>query len=307
MSADLIVPRLQEGELARSAIGRFRVFNDLPSYPAAVKCLRSHAGATDDSMSVAEALAWTIGMPLRMLASAHTMLPYTAHVAANPLAEKRCQWPTSTLRRLGLALPRARAYFCRSCVATDLVDGYSYWRREHQLPGAYVCGQHGEPLMRTPDLSAFDDQTSEAIASAELEPLAADSETQKSDAAARFQLFARAFLDRSSPLDQATYTAAVLRRGAERGFVTRPGVKCERISELVSTTFPAGWLLDVLPGIESISRGDLFAPIDYAMKRTGHAATAGHCAALALLYRSPAEFFNAMAAERPAVESTSSN
>ena len=62
--------------------------------------------------------------------------------------------------------------------------------------------------------------------------------------------------------------------------------------------------MDVFPGMEGVSRGELFAPIDYAMKRTGHAATAGHCAALALLYRSPAEFFEAMAAERSTVNGT---
>lgn len=86
--------------------------------------------------------------------------------------------------------------------------------------------------------------------------------------------------------------------------MTRPRVKCRRISELVSSTFPAGWVMDVFPGMEGVSRGELFAPIDYAMKRTGHAATAGHCAALALLYRSPAEFFEAMAAERSTVNGT---
>ena len=302
--AALIVPRLQDGELARGAIGRLRVFNDLPSYAVAVKCIRLKAGVEDESLSVPEALASVMGTSLQALTTQYTMLPYAAHAAVDGASRTQCPWPSPTLRRLGLALPRAHAYFCRSCVASDLVAGYSYWRREHQLPGAYVCQLHGEPLLRTPDLSAFDDQPSEAMANAELEPLATDPETSESDAVARFQLFAEVFLRRSSPIDKATYAAAVMRRGAEHGFVTRPGIKCRRISELVSSNFPPGWLLDVFPGIAGVSPGELFAPIDYVLKPTGYAATAGHCAALALLYRSPAEFFEAMAAERSTVNGT---
>ena len=297
----MIVPRLQDGELARGAIGRLRVFNDLPSYAVAVKCIRLKAGVEDESLSVPEALASVMGTSLQALTTQYTMLPYTAHVAVDGASRTPCPWPSPTLRRLGLALPRAHAYFCRSCVAADLVAGYSYWRREHQLPGAYVCQLHGEPLLRTPDLSAFDDQPSEAMANAELEPLATDPETLESDAVARFQLFAEVFLRRSSPIDEATYAAAVMRRGAEHGFVTRPRIKCRRISELVSSNFPPGWLLDVFPGIAGVSPGELFAPIDYVLKPTGYAATAGHCAALAIMYRSPSEFFEALAAEHPAL------
>lgn len=294
------MPRLQDGELARGAIGRFRVFNDLPSYAVAVKCIRVQAGAKDESLSVPEALAAVMGTSLQALTTQYTMLPYTAHVAIDGEPMTQCPWPSPTLRR-GLALPRANAYFCQSCVAADLVAGYSYWRREHQLPGVFVCQLHGEPLLRTPDLSAFDDQPSEAMANAELEPLATDPETLESGAVARFQSFAEVFLRRSSPLDKAPYVAAVMRRGAEHGFVTRPRIKCRRISELVSSRFPPRWLLDVFPGIAGVSPGGLFAPIDYVLKPTGHAATAGHCAALAIMYRSPSEFFEALAAEHPAL------
>src|SRR5205814_3898108 len=206
--AALIVPRLQEGELARGAIGRLRVFNDLPSYAVAVKCIRLKAGVEDESLSVPEALASVMGTSLQALTTQYTMLPYTAHVAVDGASRTQCPWPSPTLRRLGLALPRAHAYFCRSCVAADLVAGYSYWRREHQLPGAYVCQMHGEPLLRTPDLSAFDDQPVEAMANAELEPLASDPETLESGAVARFQLFAEVLLRRSSPIDEATYVGA---------------------------------------------------------------------------------------------------
>ena len=297
----MILPRLQDGELARGAIGRLRTFNELPSYAAGVKCIRLQAGTDDESLSVLEALALVMGMSLQALTTQYTMLPYTAHVAIVDASKTECPWSSPTLRRLGLALPRGNAYFCRSCVAADLVGGFSYWRREHQLPGAYICRLHEEPLLRTLDLSALDDQPYESMATAALDPLATDPETLESDAVARFQSFAEAFLTRAHPIDEAQYVAAVLRRGAEYGFVTRPRIKCQRISELVSRNFPAQWLLDIFPGIEGVAPGELFAPIDYVLKATGYAATAGHCAALAIMYRSPSEFFEALAAEHPAV------
>jgi hypothetical protein len=89
-SAALTVPQLQDGELARSAIGGFRVFNDLPSYFAAVECLRLNAGAADESLSVPEALASATGMSLHALTTAigGANINYPEHTSASTMANR---------------------------------------------------------------------------------------------------------------------------------------------------------------------------------------------------------------------------
>lgn len=296
----MIRPRIQDGELARGAIGRYKVFNELPSYAVAVGCIRLHAAVENKSLTVSEALALGCGVSLRDLIARNTMLPYTAHVSSGDVATPNCAWPSGTLRRLGLALPRSHAYLCRSCVANDLADGYSYWRRDHQLPGAYVCQRHKEPLLRMPDLSALDDQPSESLEDAEVDPLANSTEVLESEAVVRFQRFSMAFLGRAQPIDAKQYSETVIRRGTAHGFVTRPRVKCQRISEFATRLFPPQWLYDVFPGIVNSTPGELFPPIDYALKPTGHAVTAGHCVALAIMYDSPADFFDDLEGRLPA-------
>jgi hypothetical protein len=47
---------------------------------------------------------------------------------------------------------RARMPFCScpECVRVDIeAYGYAYWHRRHQLPGVFVCPNHGSPILRS--------------------------------------------------------------------------------------------------------------------------------------------------------------
>lgn len=55
--------------------------------------------------------------------------------------------------RAGACLPLA---YCPRCARHDLeLTGFSYWRRTHQLPGVFICEQHGDPLLRASRLEGF--------------------------------------------------------------------------------------------------------------------------------------------------------
>lgn len=50
---------------------------------------------------------------------------------------------------------RKGAYFCPACVNDDCQDGFSYWRRTHQLPGIDWCIKHQAPLLMAQSIDAF--------------------------------------------------------------------------------------------------------------------------------------------------------
>lgn len=91
--------------------------------------------------------------------SGHTILPVflpfqNPWVAQMALATMRGPSTSSLKYRLGLLTSHFRAHFplkaCPECISQDRTRyGIAYWHRSHQLPGAWVCIQHGQLLQES--------------------------------------------------------------------------------------------------------------------------------------------------------------
>ncbi len=149
--------RIQDGELVRGYFARLGRVNDGTTNFQLGARLRRSVGLDDRDASTAlvELIGRANQRSVSDLVSRHSMVPFIFHTARHKAGDKSCAWSDRILRIYGLLHPARWAMLCETCVKSDLERGYSYWRRDHQLPGVTTCGLHGRSLMRVDDVEAF--------------------------------------------------------------------------------------------------------------------------------------------------------
>jgi hypothetical protein len=92
-------------------------------------------------------LAALSGMPRTDYVRHHTMLPVIAVVEGQgPTSPFGAEKPSRVIRS-GATLHARRVHLCRKCVQEDLSSRpYSWFRRNHNLPGIEMCPRHACPL-----------------------------------------------------------------------------------------------------------------------------------------------------------------
>jgi len=164
MPFHLNVPRPNPDELFYSVVGRFAHHHGLQGAKPVSEALFGMASVVVPTLLPArlDRLRWLIERRWRTtledIALDHTLLPYylstggpaTARKAA--LVEGVGEDRSSHLEQaLGIAASRIatpdRLRYCAACAREDRErTGEAYWHRVHQLPGVYVCPDHGIPL-----------------------------------------------------------------------------------------------------------------------------------------------------------------
>lgn len=145
-------------ELVAGQIGRWRLLNRFGSdkqFAAELRRRYAAKGIGPRDAPLIHVVAGLCGMRAHEYARLHTMLPFTAFTCLDP--QRMQGWGPATARLCGKSIPRRAAYLCPNCVAEDRAFwGYSYWRRSHQLPGAFWCQKHIDaPLRAVTESSAF--------------------------------------------------------------------------------------------------------------------------------------------------------
>lgn len=92
----------------------------------------------------------------------HTMYPYVqfslSETRAKELYEMMCKQTAlsfGTDQKAGMSKRKVPSplylRYCPSCVTNDIsLYGETYWHRIHQLPGIFICPEHGEPIVDSP-------------------------------------------------------------------------------------------------------------------------------------------------------------
>lgn len=138
-------------ELSQGYAGRLARVNGFGSSEALEAQLKVSFRSAPDTpvpfVAKVELHAAMAGMPLKSYVQAHSML---AIWGIRSGADQADNSETAERQRLlihGTRTSRSAAYFCAECAKADVAfHGMSYWRREHQIPGAYGCSKHGVPL-----------------------------------------------------------------------------------------------------------------------------------------------------------------
>lgn len=155
-------PAVYPGELLYSLLARYHQHMGAPSSIHTMEALygeRLVVASLDlpgHLMALAERLPAGADWTGLRIAKDLTLLSYYTAFQSASVRRRACdamlQGPTSGLMtRLGMATFRAGRVtilrFCASCLL-QMHDQYEeyYWRRDHQLPGVFVCPDHGCPL-----------------------------------------------------------------------------------------------------------------------------------------------------------------
>ena len=129
-------------------VGRWRQFT---GFGKCERLLSRVAPASEcrPRQAIVGAIAGAARIALDQYIHLHTLWPFeTFHTQP---ATFSCTWVKSKVERARVeCLPvRPGAYLCSKCVKED--DGYwgySYWRRDHQMPGRMWCQKHPEERLR---------------------------------------------------------------------------------------------------------------------------------------------------------------
>lgn len=148
----LIIPEIMPNELHWGYMGRILALNAIRTkdIPKALSAIRRHGDfdfILHGSGSALGILSSITNLSEMEFSRDHTLVPLYAF-------EHYCQdyaFGLSLRRKLAASLLSFRHLcFCNKCVDDDLLRfGFSYWRRDHQLPGSFWCQHHQTKLRST--------------------------------------------------------------------------------------------------------------------------------------------------------------
>lgn len=196
-------------------------------------------------------IAGIAGVEWSELIHQHSMLPYRWAISPEGIVDLRhCDRDVSVIRTMAFAVPRDGVAFCPCCVGEDVdFHGFSIWRREHQLPGAYWCLKHGAALIVVPQAAALAMLQSPAshLASGEHSVPTWVIEAPFSPPIRRVLEIESFLLGRKSPLAAGHLLNVARARAKNLGLRTDGFGSGPLLSDLVQDKFAHAWLMASFP------------------------------------------------------------
>ncbi len=243
-------------------------------------------------------LSKVAGMSVTEFVTHHTSLPLRRGITSyQPEVRHGCELNLRMLWSTAMRQAREGAYFCKHCVAEDLAfHGQSYWRRGHQIPGAFWCEEHSESLCFVAREMAF--LSSPASQSETAERVAGDwvRAAMENPVVSRYLGICRALMNRDLPLNVRNVSQCLREAARCKGFQVNNGVvKYPLLSDRAIEELNRPWLATVLPALAVKKSGMKCSPIDgiFYMK-TSASSTMAYALACALLFDSEDEVLNVL-------------
>ncbi len=259
----IAIPSPLPGEIAAGYEGRITRTHGVSSANSMLKGVRQESvnAPPPRPFQKVEVLSRACAMTLQAFVRSHTLLPLqrvvrdqgSLHAHGDPHFPGRLHG--------SMQLLRPSVYFCSSCVSEDLgFHGVSYWRRDHQVRGAWRCEKHPQELLRCTASSAIGEAPSNVRVRSVTTPAR---EPSRSLAAAGCLVgVSYALLDRESPIPIETALPAIRDRAESLGIRTLNSEAGTLLSDLVMETFDDEWLLEVCPQLGSKRPGRQAPGID---------------------------------------------
>lgn len=256
------IPAPFPGEIAAGYGWRAARTHGFDSADLMLKQVRSalSGGAPLPSLQKVEILAGACEVPLQAFVRSHTLLPLLRMVRDNGSAHAFGDSRYPARLSGSMHLLRDKVYFCSACVSEDLsFHGISYWRRDHQVRGAWRCEKHPQQLLRygaqltireAPSNVRFRCATSVAV------------KPERSHAATRLVSICQSLLERDRPLEIDSVVAVIRDRARSLGIRTFNAETGTVLSDVVMDTFDATWLLEVCPQLSCKRPGKQVRGID---------------------------------------------
>ncbi|MDH4459560.1 MAG: TniQ family protein [Nevskia sp.] len=256
-------------------------------------------------------LAGIAGMSVQELVRQHSMLPFSSSFLST---EKKTQaWSDRNFDDAGFASIAIKsnsgdpAFLCTHCIEEDVnTHGFSFWRRKHQLPGAYWCMTHEctlrlQPgpahvsMLRSPDFHFYSGSTTS--------PLCGTGIVLSSEIRRVIKIQTR-LLSLSKPLARERIHYLVRRKAAEPRFRQITYDRRKLLSELVQKKFGKKWVELAYPKAFNEPFSYRWRTIDQPLHYNNGIAPIGYSIVFAALWESADEAFRLMnAADVPAPKS----
>lgn len=152
---------------------------------------------------------------------------------------------------------RSYVYFCRDCINEDeAFHGFSYWRRDHQIPGQLWCPKHRTALQFSSGRESLLQPPSSLLSIEEYVPIDWIHDSVNNRYVQISLEIATALYMRSSPLNAIAVSHALMVKAESMGMHVTPGyVKNSWLSNLILDSFPSSWISAVLPSIRHERKG----------------------------------------------------
>lgn len=300
----LLRPSLMDDEMDRGYLGRVKRLNGYQEKRQATDALRAWDAALRGDVgrvATTELLSSCAAVSLETFTNAHMTLPWRRAITPFHAEIGHGSAEAASIHRIsGFRLARNGAYLCPECIADDHSSvGFSYWRREHQIPGRYLCRRHQMPLRRVEDEWAFLEAPvvylarSMPIAYALIEASSQHSMTQ------RFSAIGEALMERSAPLPLRAVMRALKQRARALDLQADGSeAKHPLLSDLILDRFPRDWLDEIFPAVGAKRRGVRHHQLDGVLYLSNAASSVeAYLLAAAVLFESPDQAVAAFTAE----------
>ncbi|RJG05263.1 hypothetical protein D3870_03840 [Noviherbaspirillum cavernae] len=239
--------------------GRMRSVNCIGPKEKIEALIEAHARSLDTNIPADadffQHVASILHMPREQLIHQHTLTPFfnaLEGLKLNKPGTKSTRHREAVERHAPFKLGGKHPRYCWQCAQEDLSSmGFSYWRREHQLPGALWCMEHHSLLSTVPRRDAFD-QCPHEITDAVIEQRAQEFHPEQTAFLKRYAYIVNEIFEQRPTIDSRA-ASIVLGKKARIADLrisklgTRPTVG-NRLMELL----PRWWLEETIPRVHWI-------------------------------------------------------
>ncbi len=236
-------------EIAKGFYGRVQRLNGWVSERDSLRSLCRWAASehqSDDQLCLIEMLAMVAGIEIKSFVRDHSTLPFARAVVVKKVDVLHgSPGHRKLLQMRAMCDLRPGVFFCQECVKEDLdFHGAPYWRRSHQLPGAFWCQKHGCGLSVARSVRALQSLPTDFLEDCEQVSSEWVQELKSCGAIRNFLAISSDLLTRSVPLDELHVSRAVRARCSElEGHTNLDSSQSQlRVKELIETKFEKRWL-----------------------------------------------------------------
>jgi len=242
----IVVPQPMPDEIERSILGRTIRLNGLGARQSAdaIKNVRRVAGIDTSRVgSTVGLIAFLVQRDPRDFVRHHTLFPWWIVLRLGKWLDAEGRLRDRSLAQT-IQPHRPFVSLCPDCVLEDLqFHGLSYWRRSHQLSGAYECLKHGAGLRHYVDVDIVQTLPSEAL---DREPYRVSSLLRDSE-----RYFQQTYTDLGENQCSISSSIAYARLKkllvSEMDVTSALGAQTE-IQARLEDRFSAVWMREVVPG-----------------------------------------------------------
>lgn len=295
----MLIPEPLPCELSPGYARRLATMNTYQVAMKGIKALHLYLfgeSGTDPSRSFTEKLVAISGLPMEDFLRHHTLFPYrhvfTSHPAAidGQISFSALVGPNPSIRHL-----QQGAFCCPDCVREDLdFWGFSFFRREHHLPGVWFCGKHRTSLVGSTKADPLEITPNALLKWPQLERTGVDPSIQDHPIVARYTAISEAWLSPRAPISLNRAVIIIKRRARDLGIRDGRSGTGTTLSDVALEQLPQGWLMIVRPELAH-PKNNFRCALDGVMNCTGTPLhTKSYALALALLFDSADSALNAI-------------